>query len=202
MELNADQLDALTEIMNIGVGKAGNALSELVGTEILLQVPRVDVFRVDSLPDARGLRQEGSLALVSQSFRGGLDGQAILVFPKQSAIRLASLLADQSFLKDAEINDDCQGILLEVGNILLNAVLGTIGNMVSESLSYEVPAFAQRSFSEIIQEFASSDEGSSDARVLQVEASFTVHGQCISGRILVFCKLESLEQLLAALFAA
>jgi len=203
MNLSSDQLDTVTEIMNIGVGRAAASLSELVGSKILLQVPSVEVLRLESLLETELFLQEDTLASVRQDFRGGFDGQAILILPRQSAVRLASLLAKQSFLENADIDDDCQGILIEVGNILLNAVLGTIASMVSETFSYEVPVFAQRSFHDVIRGFADAfPNRSKDVRVLLVEASFDVSGQCISGQILVLSKIGAVKQLLTALLTA
>ena len=202
MELSSDQIDALTEVMNIGVGKAASSLSELVGTKVVLKVPRVRVYQIESLSEIEGFHVDSMLAIISQDFGGGIDGRATLVFPENSAKRLASLLGAQSFHEESELDEESKGILLEVGNILLNAVLGTISNMVSETLIYEVPVFTLRLFGETIREVASSAKFSADARVIQVEATFDVDGQCISGSILIFCKFESLEMLLTSLLAA
>lgn len=44
LELTAMQIDALTEIVNIGVGRAASSLSDIIGAHILLKVPDVNIF--------------------------------------------------------------------------------------------------------------------------------------------------------------
>ena len=39
--LNELQLDALTELVNIGVSRAASSLREMVGSQVLLSVPNV-----------------------------------------------------------------------------------------------------------------------------------------------------------------
>ena len=43
MQLSSSQLDALAEVVNIGVGRAAASLSELLGTRIELSVPQIQI---------------------------------------------------------------------------------------------------------------------------------------------------------------
>ena len=199
MELNSDQVDALTELMNISVGRAAASLSELVGARVGLHVPRVDVLRIDSALATHECLTAHTLASVRQSFNGGLSGQGALLFPKDSAVALGALLTDQPCFGGGDIDGECEGVLTEVGNILLNAVLGSMARLVGTQVVYDLPVFAQASPKRVFEEFTASIRDHEDARVLLVETSFDVCGKNISGRIMVFCKLESLERLKAAL---
>ena len=41
--LNELEIDALTEMVNIGVGRAATSLRDMVGEQVLLSVPRVNL---------------------------------------------------------------------------------------------------------------------------------------------------------------
>ena len=44
LPLNELELDALTELVNIGVSRAADSLREMVGEEIILSVPKVELL--------------------------------------------------------------------------------------------------------------------------------------------------------------
>src|SRR5688572_30835645 len=55
MELTAAHQDALTELINIGYGRAAASLSQLTRRRIALEVPRIGVYEIDKAVEA--LRQ-------------------------------------------------------------------------------------------------------------------------------------------------
>ena len=92
MELNQGQKDALTELINIGYGRAANALSQLSGHRINLEVPKVAIHRI---ADMTGLLEEvvkGEVACVNQIFSGPVSGNALLVLDDDAALLLTRLM--------------------------------------------------------------------------------------------------------------
>jgi len=136
------QSDALTEVVNIGVGRAASALSELMEERIELKIPHLEIVTLDQLSKNMDESSEPLDTSVAQDFSGGVSGRALLCFPKQSGIKLGQVLAGYEEETD-ELDMDLIGILEEVGNIVLNGVLGTIGNLigsvVENQFEYSVP---------------------------------------------------------------
>ncbi|MDQ3950188.1 MAG: chemotaxis protein CheC, partial [Gemmatimonadota bacterium] len=48
--LKALQLDALREVANIGAGHAATALSQMVGSRIMITVPRINIMALEDVP--------------------------------------------------------------------------------------------------------------------------------------------------------
>src|ERR1019366_9225973 len=92
MYLTELQLDALKEVINIGVGYAAGALNELVGTPISLRVPEVDVLDLDQARMRVTAFGWNRVASVHLAFSGALKGNVALVFPYDNAVKLVSLL--------------------------------------------------------------------------------------------------------------
>lgn len=137
------QLDILKEVINIGVGKAAGALNEMLHEHIALQVPNIQVF---TLPELRVyISQFGAnkLAAVYLTFRGPFAGTASLIFPPDSAIQLVNILTDQEDDSFDDLDSIRIGTLSEVGNIVINGVLGTISNMLKQHLSYSIPTYQE-----------------------------------------------------------
>src|SRR5215216_46930 len=89
--LKALQLDALREVANIGAGHAATALSQMIGGTIMISVPTINVSRLEEVPPQISAPEE-PVAAVLMHMLGDLTGRTLLVFPKPTAARLASLM--------------------------------------------------------------------------------------------------------------
>jgi chemotaxis protein CheC len=137
-ELSDLELDALTELVNIGVGRAANSLREMVGEQVLLSVPNVKlVSRVDAI-DILSEREESRLVAVHQVFQGDITGRALLIFPETNSLELVRAVTGGE-LPLEDIIELEQEALAETGNIILNGCLATIANMLQRSLKMSLP---------------------------------------------------------------
>src|SRR5512138_3965669 len=92
MNLSESYHDTLTELINIGYGRAAAALSELTGRRIMLEVPKVAVHPIDEVGPALAEVLKGEVASVHQVFSGPVSGNALLLLDEQAALMLHSLL--------------------------------------------------------------------------------------------------------------
>ena len=140
MKLSQFQEDAIGEAVNIGIGRAASCLSEMVGATVFLKVPSV---KFCAFADARKLVSVaggGPITSITQEFDGDIAGSAAIVLTEKDAVTLAQLLhGDAPTATSLDILQ--QGILEEVGNIILNGVLGSLSNLMKAKLSYGVLKF-------------------------------------------------------------
>ena len=143
-EISPIVLDAVRELINIGVGKAAGILSELTGSHVLLQVPTV-VLTDDPLREittTEPFSSEEMLATVQMQFEGSMSGTMAIFFPPASAANLVILLTGESDTT-AEMDLIRAETLTEIGNIIINGVMGTISNFVGEQLLYSLPSYEE-----------------------------------------------------------
>jgi hypothetical protein len=70
------------------------------------------------------------LVAVQQSFEGPFSGRALLIFPEAQSLELVrSIVGEEHSLED--VIDLEQEALAETGNIILNACLATIANVLA-----------------------------------------------------------------------
>ena len=79
--LKALQLDALREVANIGAGHAATALSQMIGSTIMISVPTINVSRLEEVPPQISAPEE-PVAAVLMHMLGDLTGRTLLVFPQ------------------------------------------------------------------------------------------------------------------------
>src|SRR5262245_37399160 len=116
--LKENQLDALREVANIGAGHAATALSQMIGSTIMITVPRINVARLEEMPPVVAKPDE-PVAAVLLEMTGDLTGRTLLVFPKHAAVRLAALLLRRQ--TNADLGPLEESAIKEAGNILSSA---------------------------------------------------------------------------------
>ena len=199
MNLTLDQQDMLTEAINIGVGRAACSLSELVGERVDLSIPNVKICVAAKLTEVVSVPQE-TLVTVRQDFTGDVCGRASLVFPQASGHTLARLLGaagDEGDLTDFDVS----GILTEVGNIVLNAVMGSIANLAGMRFVYSVPKFLPNDSLARIAAPATSPPNEEPDAVVVAAAHFQVAERGVDGTLVLVFGLGVIEAWFDALSA-
>lgn len=144
MKLSPMQYDILREIFNVGVGKSASLLSEIVNRRIFLNVPHLELADVNESVAGTQLLglPEGALVVSSLRFKEKLAGVAYLLFPAGKMRQFLNLCQgeDISFYRPQDQLDDIDlDILTEVTNIVLNAIMGELGNFLNLEFDYTLP---------------------------------------------------------------
>lgn len=184
-------LDALTELVNMGVGRAANALNDLTGSHIILKVPFLELFKYEDLDKLTERFGEAPVAAVLQNFHGSYTGRAALIFPTESALNLVTGVTGEE--PEADDLDAIQsGTLAEIGNIVINALIGTIGNILGNRLEFELSEYQQDIIYNLLSDKSIKKD---DSLILLSEVHFLIEKLDISGHILLTFDIDSLEAL-------
>jgi len=128
LKLDDDQLDALSEIFNICVGKAAAAMSGLVGDEVLLSVPHVSLLTVNEATQELSAANP-RLYTVRQPFDGVFKGDALLIFPSEKSLEIVRIVAGQS-VPEEDISGLERDAMTEIGNVMLNACIAALSDLL------------------------------------------------------------------------
>lgn len=188
----ADAVDLLKELINVGVGRAAASLSELIGLRIELSVP--EIWTSCDCREISGALTERAAMVVWQEFSGDLCGRAALAFPEASGLSLAALLAGND-VAASELDMELSGVLLEVGNILLNGIMGTIANEAHNNLQYMLPVLqcGGDALSRVLQ-----SDSYEAMELLIADVRFRVQERAIYGSIVIGFSFGSVLQLLTS----
>jgi chemotaxis protein CheC len=185
------ELDALTELVNLGVSNAALSLREMVHEEVLLSVPKVSIVTRDEAVANLQERDAKRLVAVHQDFEGEISGRALLIFPEAQSMELVRAVVGGD-LSLEEIMELEQEALAETGNVLLNGCLGTIANSLERSLRISLPEVVHGEGAEF---FHSSPRRQVGDNVLFVYINFAVRRRDIQGYIAMLLDLPSLAAL-------
>lgn len=186
-----EDIDAIRELITIGVGHAASMLNDLTRSHIMLEVPSARMVTLADLAEKTGDYSDDDCATVDLSFRGGFSGTTALVIPKTSAAVLVMALTGE--LSDTPDLDLVRAdTLIEVGNIIINGIMGSIANTICEPLSYTFPAYGEGGVREIV------NKGSYDpaTTIIIAMTRFTIRDLSVTGEIFILLEIGSLRALI------
>ncbi|MEQ9062300.1 MAG: chemotaxis protein CheC [Gammaproteobacteria bacterium] len=197
MELEALDADALGEVLNIAMGHAAAALSEMARTEVLMSIPALEVIdAVDYLEQFAGHDEDGLLVTISKEFVGACSGEGTLIFFIEHSMNLV-----RGILRDEVCAEDDAGleqeVMTEVGSILLNCCLRAIGAVLGQSFQTSLPRFARGLPAELLPACMSARDG----RALVARIDFALRNDDVAGHLALTLSDAALRGLLQALRA-
>lgn len=190
-DLSEIERDALTEIVNIGVGRAARNLSLMIKEPVQLSVPRTELLLRGEAAAILGRRDEVGLVSVGQAFQGAFSGQALLIFPETNSLELVRAVVGDGMALD-EIIDLEQEALAEIGNVILNGCLVVVANMLRLGLTMSLPRVARGSGESIL---AAEGHVAPEEPVLFLRIDFKVSARDVDGYIALLMDLPSLASL-------
>lgn len=188
------QLDTLKEIINIGVGKSASSLNRILHKRVSLEVPHIEIIHYNEVQHKIAYHKEPMLSIVKMEFNGELKGLSELVFPNEGAIEIVKIISNEANLENG-LNDQLKtNSLSEIGNMILNALIGTIGNILKTRIRYNIPKYFECKPEDIVE-----NVNPKNSQVIYAETVFRIVNENISGSFIIFLEVDSYDRLLQML---
>ncbi len=172
------QLDALRELANISSGTAATSLSQLLGREVDLNVPKAFALPLADAVDAAGDPAQ-EVTGIALAVEGDVPGAVLLLVPPAGAATLCSLLGVEP---GTEVGDSALG---EIGNILGAAYLMALSSMTGVQMLPSTPQVITDLLGAIVSTVLAGAVGHGDiALVLDSELDITGEPCAISFMLL------------------
>ncbi|HEV2676055.1 MAG TPA: chemotaxis protein CheC [Aliidongia sp.] len=198
VQLSALEQDAVTEIMNVGVGRAAASLSLMVKEEIQLSVPAAELLYGEAAHERLTLSSDRMVA-VRETFNGLLSGSAALLFPQSKSLDLVRMVLDENLTAE-EVTELEQEALVEIGNIILNGCLSSIADSLVGEIETSIPVLLHANLATILPQ-TTGDE----PVLLVLTIDFTIRSRDIQGHIVFLMDMQAasmFQQLVADYIAS
>ena len=193
ISLNELHLDALSEVFNVGAGRAAASLSEIVGDEVRLSVPSVEIRKSSEIDKAvMGLDSE-RFGAVHQTFTGAFEAEAILLFTEAHALEIVrDMMGSQISIEDlAEFEQEA---MCELGNIILNACLSAMADMLNIPLNCSLPDYTVATIEDIFQRVSTEDD---EPYLLLLHIDLAIEKRHSEGHLIFVLSSTSLRELVS-----
>lgn len=192
MHISQENLDDIAELVNIGMGKGASMLNRLLESHITLHAPVITLVRGSELKRELNHYIDQELFAVQMSFSGDFNGDARLIFSHECAGKLVHALLGVGVETRLDDMDSLRAETLnEVGNIVINSIIGTISNELNLTMKFSIPCCMQGNFENIV---VSNVAGAHDG-FLHACVHFVVAELKIEGDIIMFLGMDSIRKL-------
>lgn len=199
--LSSLQRDALKEFMNVSFGQAASLLSEMAGQKIKLTIPEIELSHISLL--GKKIEDEpfanifkGHIVSSSLAFGNELKGKAQLVFPvKEGKILVSLFMGGETSLENdgfMDFSDTDIDAMKEIGNIILNTIVGSFANLLDKQIVYSLPEVEFFRYPEQEPKF-SQETGH---YVLLIRTTFSLVKTKIEGVVFVILTMDSISILI------
>ncbi len=189
MVASPQQLEVLQELINIGAGKGADILNQMLAAHIDLNIPAVKYVTCKELQSEFSDMYTEDVSIVSLGFKGEFSGSIELFFTDKFSRSMVQVINDDENYGDMSQHDYeelCEGTLTEVGNMVLNGVMGSIANMLEIHFDYILPVYEKKIFSDYVNTVYTADQ-----HLLLANTQFHIKSQQIDGEILLYLTLGS-----------
>ena len=191
--LDDHELLIFQELMNIAFGSASADLEDVLDISIDLRVPEAEMVPVSKLKKyiIKSMDLNDKSSMVEEKFWGDFNGSAILLFPGEIKRDLISILSSQDYCstETGHFEGMDQGVLLEIGNILIGACIGKISELLKTVVTYSPPSIGSGSKSDL-DYFIGKFEPASSAIILKMEFSF--RQKSLNGKMMIITSYDSI----------
>lgn len=199
--LSEPQLDALREFGNIGSAHAATSLSMMIGQEIEMRVPELEVVpltAVSSFVDPDGPAVGLYFKLLDGDCRE--DGHVYLIFPEDSALKISDMLMMREIGMTKNITEEEQSALMEVGNVLLSSFGDASAELLGITMLPSPPEYQFGMARDMINSVAHS-VGSPASRAIVFKTALSDAARLIKGYFVLLPEPATLDNILALLEA-
>jgi chemotaxis protein CheC len=140
-QLTKEGIEQLEKMAHEGAKNSSEALSKLVNQEIKVETLAVRTIPVEEIAEIVG-SPEDIVTTIIMGIHGQVDGNIMLIYPQQSAINVADLLARRDLGQTSVLSELDKSALKESGNIISGSFLSAISDYLSINMVESIPDVA------------------------------------------------------------
>lgn len=190
--LDSLHLDALTEVFNIGRGRAARSLSEIVGYTIQLSVPELRIVKTDEINLNNLSLNKGRFGAVTQYFHESFNGEVMLLFTEEHALEIVRDMIGSS-ISIEDLADFENEAMCELGNIILNACLSAMADVLSISMGSSLPSYSVATDEEVLRRIKGMAK---HPYSLMLHIDLTMEKRCTAGKLVFLLSADALNSLI------
>ena len=195
--LDAQDLDAVRELVNIASGNAATALAMLVGQRTMISVPRVTLEPIERIASIIGTPAQPTV-VVAMQLSGDVSGYLLYMMPLEPAHALSAKLLGLSAPTSGAFDEAGRSALQETANVIAGAFVGALGTVIDAVVMISVPTLGIEPPDDVLLRYR---EAAASSRALCIETTITigVEGSPQGAHLVLLPVGGALEALVSAL---
>lgn len=138
-ELDAVQLDVLTELGNIGTGNAATSLASFMGKEININVPHVRILGFNEVAEYVGGPERIVMGMLIK-IEGDINGMILYIFDEDFIKNVMNVFFGKEFSSFTELDEMEKSAFCEIGNIMASSYVNALSSMTGMFINISTPS--------------------------------------------------------------
>ena len=138
INFDSKQKEIIEELNINGAVNASASMTQLMGKEVRVSFPSVDVVSIGDVAERLG-GEESPVGAIYVGMTGDIEGGILTVLPMKSVFQFSDLLLRRKPGTTSEIKEEETSALCEMGNILAAAFINSIAEATGYSTVTDVP---------------------------------------------------------------
>lgn len=186
--------DMMREIGSIGTGNAATALSSLLGIEVKMSIPEVQILGYNESVYMLGHPEEMvSGVLVEMS--GEVSGVMLFVMKMEFINSVLTHVLQKTVTDYSELGEMEMSALTEVGNIIISNYILSLSKLADMDISLSVPGFAINMLGAIMT-VPMAELGYESNKLMMIRGKCVIGGEHVESNLLMLPDIRSLNFLM------
>ncbi|MCL2077190.1 MAG: chemotaxis protein CheC [Oscillospiraceae bacterium] len=192
-DLNEMHIDVLMEIGNIGSGNASTALSSMIGREIKIKMPAVEILEFQEALEHCGSPEELRAGVLIR-LKEDIQGMILLLIEKEFAEIILNIFFGKEKIDLLNLDEGDISALSEIGNIMGSSYVSAIATLTGLSVGVEAPSFTVDMLGAIMS-VPVIEFGEVGDKLLCIDKSIEIDGVSIKSNMMLIPTVDSLSLL-------
>ena len=195
-KLTVLEKDILKEVGTMCAGNATTAFAQILCKKIELLIPSVKVINLDRLSWHIDSHPEQIVVGIHMQILGKVQGNALLVFPRDNAFRLVEILVGPLDEKQKSLTEIGISALKEMGSIMISSYLSALSAFTGISVFPSVVTLTSGATNSLIKLAFTGLEIKKNIETLLIDAIFQEKKKNISGNFFIVFDAQSMKTIL------
>lgn len=186
--------DMMREIGSIGTGNAATALSSLLGTEVKMTVPNVEILGYNEAVDYLG-HAEDMVSGVLVEMAGDLSGMMLFVMKLDFVNEVLGRVGMEPIKNIMWVQEMESSAVTEVGNIIISNYILSLSKLADMKISLSVPSFTVNMLGGILT-IPMAEFGYESDKLMMITGKCIIGGKRVESNLLMLPDISSLNYLM------
>ena len=192
-DLSENAHDILKEISNIGTGNAVTALAAMIGRQVDIKLPEIQILGYNDVPGLLGDVESVQVGILLD-ISGDIKGMFMFLLSDSFTKEMIKLLVGKEPDKMTDLDEMDRSAICEIGNIMCCSYINAMSTMTGMTMNVSVPDMCCDMVGAILSvpmiHFANlSDE------ILFIENQYSLGDLSLVSHILFLPEIESLKKI-------
>ncbi len=189
--------DMMREIGSIGTGNAATSLSSLLGIEVEMTIPNVEVLGYNEVVEHLGNPEEIISGVLVQ-MSGDISGIMLFVMKLEFINEVLKHVLQKNVNDYMEMGEMEISAATEVGNIIISSYVLSLSKLAEMDISLSVPGFAINMLGAIMT-VPMAELGYESDKLLMITGKCIIGGEHVESNLLMLPDIKSLNYLMKRL---